>query len=192
MHSRAGVEVFLHLDLKAAAASLGADRIGELVREMLRAAPVDGILLDAPGPFAQTGAPPAASFPWTVRAERDGLTAGDEPGPRLALAAWQAAEEERPDLKLAVSAAVPASGAWPAPGTDIILLPASADGPAAMARDLATRGWLRPQLSSRLALPVPLGADQMRDAQVLGASAFTACPTTDSTVFSAARFPRLP
>ncbi len=204
IRSRAGVEVFLRLDLHEAAAAVGRERALELVREVVRAAPVDGVVLDAPGPFLAGGATRVPHYPWTVRAERKRIAAAPRPDDQLTLQAWQAAEETRPDLRLGIVAPSPLPGDWPAPSADMVLLKPSDQDPAAIARGMASRGRIDPAVSSRLLLPLPAdqpdtAAEKMRQAQALGASGFALCPAPTlpaspaiSAAFSSARFPRLP
>jgi hypothetical protein len=199
---RAGANVYLRVDLRAAAASVGAARVPDLVREIIRVAPVEGIVLDPPGIFLAGASEPTAPYPWTVRAVRDALHATG-PADRLALDAWRAAESERPGLLLGIVASQELPGAWPAPAADLVLATPSGDDTVAMAKRFADKGWLKPDASSRLALPLPASEPDaamqgMREAQVLGAAAFAFCPATQlpdakvSAVFSSARFPWLP
>ena len=106
IRSRTGVDAVLRIiDLHAAAASVaGTDHVGELVREMIRTAPVDGIVIDPPGPFPWRAATNRVPFhAWRVRAERDRIAASaaeDSLDNRLALQAWKIAEQElRPGLR---------------------------------------------------------------------------------------------
>jgi poly-beta-1,6-N-acetyl-D-glucosamine N-deacetylase len=205
IRSRTGVDVVLRIDLHAAAASVGTEHVGELVREMIRTAPVDGIVIDPPGPFLAGSTERVPFHTWRVRAERDRIAAAaeDSPDNRLALQAWKIAEEERPGLRLDIVASLPLPGKWPAPGADVVLLKPANEGLVAAVRGMASRGRLDPDVSSRLVLPLPVGqpdtlVKEMRQAQALGASAFALCPVTlpaspkISNAFSIARFPRLP
>jgi poly-beta-1,6-N-acetyl-D-glucosamine N-deacetylase len=206
IRSRAGVEVYLHLDIDAAAASVGRGRVADLARELARVAPVDGIMIDPPGPFLAGGSTPTSFRPWSVRDARDRIIAAAEGASaqdRLALDAWDGAKDERPRFRLGIVAPWPLPGAWPAPGADVVLLKSPGQDTAALAQELKDRGWLDPAAASRLALPLDAArrgdtADEMRRVQALGASSFALCPAslpasaTLSAAFSAARFPRLP
>lgn len=205
LRSRAGVDVFARVDLHSAATAIGTERIPELVREMMRVAPVDGIVLDPPGAFLRGGAVATPDYSWIARDARDALQPSDfSPDDRLALDVWRAAESERPGLQLGIVTAAQPPGAWPAPAADWILLPPADNGTTAMARRLKELGWLGPDVASRLVLRLP--ADQadasvntMRASQALGATAFALCPAPAlpvnaamSATFSASQFPRLP
>lgn len=206
IRTRAGVDVFLRLDLHAVAAGVGTERVGDLVREAVRTAPVDGIVFDPPGPFLAGSDVRVPYYAWTVRAERDriALESRNDPENRLTLQAWDAVEQERPDLQLGIVTSLPLPGKWPAPGADVVLLKPAGEDLVAMVRGMASRGRLDPAVSSRLVLPLPavqpdILAEEMRRAQALGASAFAICPAQAlpanpkvSAAFSIARFPRLP
>jgi len=113
-------------------------------------------------------------------------------------------EEERPGLRLGIMATLPLPGKHPTPGADVVLLKPADEGLVEAVRGMASRGRLEPDLSSMLVLPLPVGRPEtlvaeMRQAQALGASAFSLCPApalpTDAAVnaaFSISRFPRLP
>jgi peptidoglycan/xylan/chitin deacetylase (PgdA/CDA1 family) len=199
---RAGANVYLRIDLNAAVASVGTARVPDLVREIIRVAPIEGVVLDPPGLFVEGGAAPTAWYPWAVRAERNALHAAN-PHEQLALDAWRAAETERPGSQLGIVAPPQLPGAWPAPAADLILVSPSGESAVAIAEGFAQKGWLKPDASSRLALPLPVNEpdaamQSMHEAQTLGAAAFAFCPATDlpnpkvSATFSAARFPWLP
>jgi peptidoglycan/xylan/chitin deacetylase (PgdA/CDA1 family) len=206
IRSRTGVDVALRIDLHAAAASVGSEHVGELVRELIRAAPVDAVVLDPPGPFLAGSSEPVPFHPWRVRAARDRIAAAaeDSPDNRLVLEAWKIVEQERPGLRLGIEASLPLPGKHPTPGADVVLLKPAEEGLVEAVRGMASRGRLEPDLSSMLALPLPAGkpdalVKEMRQAQALGASAFALCPApalpTDPAVnaaFSISRFPRLP
>jgi peptidoglycan/xylan/chitin deacetylase (PgdA/CDA1 family) len=206
IRSRAGVDVVLRIDLAAAAASVGTEHVGELVRELIRAAPVDGIAIDPPGPFLAGSSEHVPFHAWRVRAERDRVTSadGDSPNDHLAIQVWKVAEQERPGLRLDIVGSLPLPGKWPAVAADVVLLKQADEGLVAAVRGMASRGRLDPDVSSRLALPLPAdkphtAVEEMRQAQALGASAFALCPApalpTDAAVsaaFSISRFPRLP
>jgi hypothetical protein len=204
--SRAGVDIALRIDLQAAAAGVGIEHVIELVREIVRVAPIDAVLLDPPGPFLAGSDEPVPFHAWRVRAARDRITAtaGDRPEDRLVLEAWKAVEEERPNRRLGIVASLPLPGKYPTPGADVVLLKPSEEGLVAAVRGMASRGRLDPDLSSRLVLPLPTDrpdtlVKEMRQAQALGASAFALCPAPSlpaspkvSGAFSISRFPRLP
>jgi poly-beta-1,6-N-acetyl-D-glucosamine N-deacetylase len=205
LRSRAGVDVFLRVDLHAAAIAVGTERVPEFVREMMRVAPVDGIGLDPSGAFLRGGSVATPAYPWIVRAARDALQPSDfNSDDRLALEVWRAAEGERPGLQLGIVTSVQPPGEWPAPAADWVLLPPANDDIVAMARRLKALGWLVPATSSRMVLRVPADRPDalvkaMRTSQALGATAFALCPApalpTSAEVnatFSVSRFPRLP
>lgn len=206
IRSRAGVDVALRIDLQAAAASVGTEHVGELVRELIRAAPVDAVVIDPPGPFLAGSSEPVPFHAWRVRAARDRIVseAEDSPDNRLALQAWKIVEQERPGLRLGIMASLPLPGKHPTPGADVVLLRPGDEGLIAAVRGMASRERLSPDLSSMLVLPLPVAkpdtlVKEMRQAQALGASAFSLCPApvlpTDPAVnaaFSISRFPRLP
>ncbi len=195
IRTRAGVRVFLKIDLAAAEATVGRARVADLVREIVRVAPVDGITLDPSGVFANPGTAPTGPEAWNVRAARDALAA---PGD-LALEAWRAAEGERPGLRLAIRAPGAVVGAWPPPAVDWILMP---ENSGAAVQQIADRGWFARGISGRVALPLADDEEapaRMRRAQALGAAAFALCPAPVlptrpelGATFSASRFPKLP
>jgi len=206
IRSRAGVDVALRIDLHAAAASVGTEHVTQLVREIVRVAPIDAVILDPPGPFL-AGSDEAVPFhAWRVRAARDRIiaTAGTGPDDRLVLEAWKAVEEERPNRRLGIIASLPLPGKHPTPGADVVLLKPGDKNLVTAVRGMAGRGRLDPDMSSMLVLPLPEGkaetqVKEMRQAQALGASAFGLCPApalpTDpalNAAFSVSRFPRLP
>jgi hypothetical protein len=205
LRSRAGADVFLHVDLHAAASAVGTKHVPEFVREMMRVAPVDGIGLEPPGAFLRGGSVATPAYPWIVRTARDALQPSDfDPTDRLALEVWRAAVSERPGLQLGIVTSAQPTGEWPAPAADWVLLPPGNDGIAAMARRLRALGWLVPDITSRLVLRLPADrpdalVEATRTSQALGATAFALCPApalpTSSELnatFSASRFPRLP
>jgi len=208
LRSRASVDLFLRLDPARQSPAEMAD--------IVRAAPVDGVLIDHPGNLAAASPLRVASYRWTVAAARAAADPAvlDADG-RRALAAWRAAVALRPDLQLALPAAAEPAGPapsgpqpahsgpalWPAPVADWLLTAPAPDGLAALAARLQARGWLAADVGPRLALRLPDGPAlpaAMRAAQVRGATAFAACPTplpADAAVraaFSAASFPRRP
>jgi len=196
LRTRAGVELFLRLDLHATNPTA--------LEDAVRSAPVDGVLIQPPGTLADASVVHALPYPWTIRAGRDAVESDalDDDG-RRALAAWREAVALRPGLRLALPASSEPKGDWPSPVADWLLVAPSADGLPALAARYATRGWLEPDVGSRLALPVPRSdswavVNDIRAAQVRGATAFAMCPTSlpvDAALraaFSASKFPRLP
>lgn len=205
IRSRAGVEVFLRLDLHAIAAAAGTEHVAELVRDIVRAAPVDGIVIDPPGPFLAAGPVPVPAKPWTMRVAREriaAMAAGTQDD-RLVLQAWEAARQERPDLRLGIMASLPLAGAWPASGADFVLLKPDGARPAGIIQSLTSQERLDPAAGSRLVLPLTgdpvAAAEDLRRAQARGAAAFAYCPAKAlpadpamRAAFSISRFPRLP
>jgi hypothetical protein len=205
LRSRAGVEMFLRADLRAIAAAVGPAAVPEVVQDMVRVAPIDGLLIDPPGALLAAGSGARiAPYSWTIRATRDTTDAAPLDGDgRLALAAWRAAIALRPRLRLALAAPAEPPGAWPTPAADWLLAAPPADNVPALARRLAARGWLAPDVGPRLVLPLPADDPRaatraMRAAQVLGATAFGLCPAplpadpALAATFSAATFPLRP
>lgn len=192
LRTRAGVELFLRIHPLAV----------PFVRDLVRVAPIDGLLMESPGNLLSAGDAPNARYPWIVRAARDNMdTGGLDLQARDALAAWREAVAERPGLRLALVSPANPQAAWPAAIADWLLVSPSADGLAALSQRLARRGWLSPQVTSRVVLPA-IGADaaaSIRAAQVLGATGFSLCPAPAlpaeprlAAAFSAATFPLLP
>ncbi len=196
LRTRAGVELFLRLDLKATNPTA--------LEDAVRSAPVDGVLIQPPGSLADATAVRVLPYPWTIRTARDVIDPATLDGDgRRALAAWRVAVALRPGLRLALPASPMPKGDWPSPAADWLLVAPPADGLPALAARFAARGWLAPDIGTRLILPVPpsdprVAANDIRTAQVRGATGFAMCPTSlpvDPALraaFSAAKFPRLP
>ncbi len=203
IRSRAGVALFLRAD--AASTDVAA------VQDLVRVAPVDGLLLDNAGNLTATSTARVAPFKWTIRAARDALEPRDlDAAGQHALVLWRAAEALRPSLRLALSVSSDAADytahagetrRFPSPAADWLLLPGAQDGLPTLAAAFAARGWLAPDIGPRLTLPAVAddrGAVALRAAQAMGATAFAECPATLPATaafvatFSAAGFPRLP
>jgi poly-beta-1,6-N-acetyl-D-glucosamine N-deacetylase len=196
LRTRAGVELFLHLD----------PQVSSLValQDIVRSAPIDGVLVEPSGNLANATSARALPYAWTIRAARDAIDPAnlDAEGKR-ALVTWRAVVALRPRLRLALSTASEPNGDWPSPAADWLLVAPSGDGFPALAKRFAARGWLTPDVASRLILPAPSGRPgravrDIRAAQVQGATGFGICPTSlpiDPALraaFSASKFPRLP
>ncbi len=205
IRTRGGVDMFLRIDLRAATAAVGRDRVPALVRDMVRATPFDGVLLDPPGNLLSAGTTHPAAYPWSIRDARatvDPIML-DADG-RLAWDAWQAAVALRPTLRLALTVPADVPGSWPAPAADWLLMQPPVDGLEKLARRLFARGWLAPDVGPRLVLPLPTTETRaairsMRAVQTIGATAFSLCPApvlpSDpalNAAFSASSFPYLP
>jgi peptidoglycan/xylan/chitin deacetylase (PgdA/CDA1 family) len=98
--SRAGVEVFAHLPVGAAHATLGdRERVLRLFSDLGAQALVSGLVVrDAPGLVDVQG---KGGDPWTVRRDRAAVDAASlGPPDRLALEAFRAVERWRPGLRL--------------------------------------------------------------------------------------------
>ena len=202
IRTRAGSDVYLHLPLAASAAAVGKANVPRLFADMLRYARPDGVVIDMPVP-ATPGAI-VADRPWDIRARRLALNPNrlDEPA-RLGLAAYRAAAGIYPRLRLMLAMAQPAA---PPDWADIALLPPSEDVGqiTALAGGLRAEGWLRPDVSGRVAFSLPVEPEQqieaLRQAQRQGASAFALCPKAPmlppsaalAAAFSAATYPYRP
>jgi peptidoglycan/xylan/chitin deacetylase (PgdA/CDA1 family) len=202
IRTRAGSDVFLHLPIAAAAAAVGKANVARLFAEMLRYARPDGIVVDAPLPSADGAM--VSDRPEIVRARRAALDSRRLNGPaRLDLAAYRAAAAIDPRLRLMLAMGQPAG---PPDWADIGLLPPSEDAwqIAAVAARLREEGWLRPDISGRVAFSLPVQPERqveaLRQAQRQGASAFAVCPQSPSlppsaalsAAFSAASYPYRP
>jgi biofilm PGA synthesis lipoprotein PgaB len=202
IRTRAGSDVFLHLPLAAAAAAVGRANVPELFADMLRYARPDGVVIDMPVPTAFGAI--VADRPENIRARRAALNPNQMDGVvRLGLASYRAAAAIDPRLRLMLAMAQPAG---PPDWADIALLPPSEDVGqiTALASDLLAQGWLRPDVSSRVAFSLPLEPQQqveaLRQAQRQGATAFALCPKAPmlppaaalAAAFSAATYPYRP
>ena len=202
IRSRGGADIFLHLPLAAAAAAVGKANVPRLFAEMLRHARPDGIVIDMPLPAAHRVI--VADRPESIRARRAALNPDHLSGAaRLGLAAYRAAAGIDPRLRLMLAMEQPAG---PPDWADIALLPPSADVAeiAALAGRLRAEGWLRPEVSGRVAFSLPAEPERqieaLRQAQRQGASAFALCPNSPelppsaalSAAFSAADYPYRP
>jgi peptidoglycan/xylan/chitin deacetylase (PgdA/CDA1 family) len=202
IRTRGGSDVFLRLPLVAAAAAVGEANLPRLVGEMLRHVRPDGIVIDTPFPAADGAI--VADRPEIIRARRAALKPARLNGSaRLGLAAYRAAAAIDPRLRLMLMMAQPAG---PPGWVDIGLLPPVEDASeiAAIAERLRAGGWLRPDVSGRVAFSLPViperQVEALRQAQRLGASAFAVCPQSPalppsaalSAAFSAASYPYRP
>jgi peptidoglycan/xylan/chitin deacetylase (PgdA/CDA1 family) len=202
IRTRGGSDVFLHLPVAAAAAAVGKANVARLFAEMLRYARPDGVVIDAPLPTVDGAI--VADRPEIVRARRAALNPTRLGGlARLGLAAYRAAAEIDPRLRLMLTMGGPAG---PPDWADIGLLPPSEDAgqiTTAAAR-LRADGWLQPDVSGRVAFSLPVEPERqveaLRQAQRLGASAFAVCPQSPAlppsaalaAAFSAASYPYRP
>ena len=119
---------------------------------MVRHAPADGLLLEAP---ASRGTR-AAIERGTPRQRRMALDPGERSTARArqVLAAWRAAAHIDPQLRLML--ALRQSGGLP-DWADYVLLPAASDaaGTVRQAEALRADGWYRPDLAGRMVLTLP-------------------------------------
>jgi peptidoglycan/xylan/chitin deacetylase (PgdA/CDA1 family) len=196
LRTRAGVELFLRLDPQVR--SLAA------LQDVVRSAPIDGVLIEPSGNLASATSARILPYAWTIRAARDAIDPANlDADGRRALMTWRAVVALRPGLRLALSTTSEPSGDWPSPAADWLLVAPSGDGLPALAKRIATRGGLAPDVTSRLILPVPPGnpgaaVRDIRVAQVQGATGLGICPAllpidpALRAAFSASRFPRLP
>ena len=201
IRTRGGADVFLHLPIDAAAAAVGEARVPELFADMLRYTTPDGVAIDMP-PLPAT--PIVPTLRGDIRARRATLDlSAFDARVRLGLAAYRAAAGIDPRQRLMVGLAEPAG---PPDWADIGVLPPSRDGAstAALAKLLASEGWLKPEVSGRVALSLPAAPAQqpeaLRQAQRQGAAAFALCPEPPqlppsaslSAAFSASTYPYRP
>ena len=202
IRTRAGSDVFLHLPLAAAAAAVGKPNVLQLFADMLRYARPDGVVIDMPVPTAPGAI--VADRPENIRARRAALNPNQIDGPvRLGLASYRAAAAIDPRLRLMLAVAQPAG---PPDWADIALLPPSEDVGqiTALAGGLRAEGWLRPDVSDRVAFSLPVEPEQqieaLRQAQRQGGTAFALCPKPPmlppsaalAAAFSAATYPYQP
>jgi poly-beta-1,6-N-acetyl-D-glucosamine N-deacetylase len=202
IRTRAGSDVFLHLPLAASAAVVGKANVPRLFADMLRYARPDGVVIDMPVPTARGAI--VADRPENIRARRAALNPNRLDGPaRLGLATYRAAAAIDPRLRLMLAMEQPAG---PPDWADIALLPPSEDVGQimALAGGLRAEGWLRPDVSGRVAFSLPAEPEQqieaLRQAQRQGASAFALCPKAPmlppsaalAAAFSAASYPYRP
>jgi peptidoglycan/xylan/chitin deacetylase (PgdA/CDA1 family) len=202
IRTRGGADVFLRLPLDAAARTVGEAGVAQLYADMIRYTVPDGVAMDVAGPIAAT--PIVADIPGDIRARRAALNEGSLAGGlRLALAAYRAAAAIDPRQRLMLGLG---ERTGPPDWADIGLLPATRDASGApeLARRLRDQGWLRPDVSGRVALSLPAAparqSEALRQAQRVGASAFALCPDPPalppaaalSAAFSASRYPYKP
>ncbi len=202
IRARAGVQIFLRLPLAPTVAAVGAENTPRLFSDMLRYARADGVVIDMPEPISAGLL--VANRREVVAARRAALDPAQLSGwGRLGLAAYRAAVGIDPRLRLMLAMAQPEG---PPDWADIGLLPPSEDPQqiAALAGRLRVEGWLRPDVSSRVAFSLPAEpkrqVEALRLAQRQGASAFALCPKTPalpppaelSAAFSAADYPHRP
>ncbi|MEI6160676.1 MAG: poly-beta-1,6-N-acetyl-D-glucosamine N-deacetylase PgaB [Roseococcus sp.] len=182
IRTRGGADAYVRLSLDAAAASLGEQRIPDLVTEMLRHAPADGLMLEGAGGLAAAPpGPPRDPAPWVVRQRRAQPLALDQRG-QWALMAMRRAEALRPGLRLMVtSEAEPLAGTWPAPLADLVLRPQVA---------LGDSGWAAPAARSRLLLDLadsPRPVEALRSVQATGVTGLAYCEGGAAALADAAR-----
>ncbi|MBR0778151.1 poly-beta-1,6-N-acetyl-D-glucosamine N-deacetylase PgaB [Bradyrhizobium diazoefficiens] len=202
IRTRGGSDVFVRLPLAAAAAAVGKSNVPRLVGEMLRHVRPDGIVIDTP--LAASDGAIVADRPEIIRARRAALDPKRlNNSARLGLEAYRAAAAIDPRLRLMLMMQQPGG---PPGWADIGLLPPAEDASeiAEVAGYLRAEGWLRPEMSARVAFALPVVPDRqveaLRQAQRLGASAFAVCPGTPalppsaelSAAFSAASYPYRP
>ena len=202
IRTRARSDVFLHLPLVASAAAVRTANVPRLFADMLRYARPDGVVIDMPAPAAL--GPIVADRPEDIRARRAALNPNRLDAPaRLGLAAYRAAAAIDPRLRLMLAMDQPAG---PPDWADIALLPPSEDVRqiVALAGGLRAEGWLRPDVSGRVAFSLPVEPEQqveaLRQAQRQGASDFALCPGAPmlppsaalAAAFSAATYPYRP
>jgi poly-beta-1,6-N-acetyl-D-glucosamine N-deacetylase len=202
IRTRGGSDVFLRLPLEAAAATVGEAGVPTLFADMMRQTAPDGVAIDAPAP--SSGARIAADVPGDIRAQRARLDPASLDGrTRLALAAFRAAAVIDPRQRLMLGMEV-AGG--PPDWADVGLMPPTRDVAAtgALAARLQAEGWLRPDVSGRVAFSLPSDparqVEALRRAQRQGAAAFALCPEPPalppaaalSAAFSAATYPYRP
>jgi poly-beta-1,6-N-acetyl-D-glucosamine N-deacetylase len=202
IRTRASNDVYLHLPLEAATAAVGEAAVPTLFSDMTRHTAADGLAIDAPAP--SPAGPIVVDQPGDIRARRARLDPASFDGrTRLALTAFRAsaAIDPRQRLMLVMNESV-----GPPDWADIGLMPSSRDGTAtgALAQRLRAEGWLRPEVSGRVAFTLPSDparqVEALRAAQRRGAAAFALCPGTPalppsaalSAAFSAATYPYRP
>jgi biofilm PGA synthesis lipoprotein PgaB len=202
IRTRASNDVYLHLPLEAATAAVGEAGVPTLFSDMTRHTAADGLAIDAPAP--SPAGPIVVDQPSDIRARRARLDpASFDGGTRLALTAFRAsaAIDARQRLMLITNESV-----GPPDWADIGLMPPSRDSTAtaALAQRLRAEGWLRPEVSGRVAFALPSDpgrqVEALRAAQRRGAAAFALCPGTPalpptaalSAAFSAATYPYRP
>ncbi len=202
IRTRAGSDVYLHLPLAASAAAVGKANVPRLFADMFRFARPDGVVIDMPVPPAPAAI--VADRPEDIRARRAALNPNRLADPaRLGFAAYRAAAAIDPRLRLMLAMEEPAG---PPDWADIALLPPNEDAGqiAALAGQLGAEGWLRPDVSGRVAFSLPVEPQQqveaLRQAQRQGASAFALCPEAPTlppsaplaAAFSASTYPYRP
>ncbi|MFY9892673.1 MAG: poly-beta-1,6-N-acetyl-D-glucosamine N-deacetylase PgaB [Xanthobacteraceae bacterium] len=203
IRTRAGADVFLHLPLAASAAVVGKANVPRLFADMLRYARPDGVVIDMP--VSTSLGTIVADRPENIRARRAALNPNRIDGAaRLGLAAYRGAAAIDPRLRLMLALEQPAG---PPDWADIALLPPREDVAQimALAGGLRAEGWLRPDVSGRVAFSLPVEPEQqqieaLRQAQRQGASAFALCPKAPmlppsaalAAAFSAASYPYRP
>jgi peptidoglycan/xylan/chitin deacetylase (PgdA/CDA1 family) len=198
--TRAGAEVFLHLPVAAAIAAVGEAEVPRLFADMARHAYARGIAIDASSPIVRT--PITADQPGTIRDRRAALDPSTlDSRTRTGFLAYRAAAAIDPRLRLML---VTTDAAGPPDWADIALLSPSATAAqtVALAKRLRGEGWLRPDVSGRVALSLPPQAngqiDALRGTQRQGAAAFALCPAALppsaalAAAFSAATYPYRP
>ncbi len=202
IRTRAGNDVYLRLPLEAAAAAVGEAGVPTLFSDMSRHAAADGLAIDATAP-SKAGLI-VADQPGDIRARRSRLDPGSFDGrARLGLTAFRASAAIDPRQRLML---VTNESVGPPDWADIGLMPPGRDVAATgvLAQRMQAEGWLRPEVSGRVAFSLPSDparqVEALRAAQRRGAAAFALCPGTPalppaaalSAAFSAATYPYKP
>ena len=190
IRSRAGAEVYLYLPGQPSP---------ELVAEMVRHVPADGLVLEAP-PSRGTRAAIERGTPRQRRMSLDPATL--DPASRQVLETYRAAARIDPQLRLILALRQP--GGLP-DWADYVLLPAAANaaGTVRQAEALRADGWYRPDLAGRMVLTLPAAPGEqvaaLRGAQRIGGAGFAVCPQAPlppspplAAAFSAATYPHRP
>jgi peptidoglycan/xylan/chitin deacetylase (PgdA/CDA1 family) len=202
IRTRGGADVFVRLPLEAAVRALGPTGTSALFADMIRHSAPEGIALDV-GSTA-TIARIVEDQPRDIRARRAMLdAAGLDEHTGLALAAYRAAAAIDPRLRLMLFMQ---DAHGPPDWVDIGVLP-PAETPAAtvmLATRLRSEGWLRPDVSGRVAFSLPgepgSQIEALHGAQRQGAVAFALCPGSPplspapalAASFSSATYPYRP
>lgn len=190
VRSRAGAEVYLYLPGQPPP---------DLMAEMVRHAPADGIVLEAPA-IAGTRAAIVRGEP---RLKRQALNPATlDPAARQVLETYRAAAQVDPQLRLMLGMR---ELGGPPDWAEYVLLPAAANaaGTIAQAQSLRTEGWYRPDLAGRVILTLPQAAGErvtaLRGAQRQGGAGFALCPQAPlpadralASSFSSATYPYRP
>ncbi len=167
IRSRGGAEVYLYLPGQPPP---------DLLADMVRQAPADGIVLEAPA-IAGTRAAISRGEPGLRRQTM--YAAALDPAARQVLTAYRAAARVDPQLRLMLAQR---DLGGPPDWADYVLLPPAADAKGTMiqAQSLKSDGWYRPDLAGRVILTLPSAPAErvaaLRGAQRLGGTGFALCP----------------